>query len=113
MAKKKKENKNEQANNDKLCAILSYLLIGLIWYAVDEKIRKSEFTKYHVKQGLVLFIAHLINTAIWAIPIFGWIIAPIINIGLLILLITGIINVINNKEKELPVIGQFANKFTF
>ena len=59
MAKKQKETKKtteNDAGNEKLCAILSYLLIGIVWYFADDKLRKSEFAKYHVKQGLFLFL---------------------------------------------------------
>ena len=60
MAKKQKNIvKNSKQDNQKICSILSYLFIGLIWYAFEEKIR-DDVTKYHVKQGLILFIAELI-----------------------------------------------------
>lgn len=117
MAKKSKKSEKEKqvisnVSNEKLCSILSYVIIGLIWYLADEKIR-TQNTKFHVKQGLVLLIAELINSAIWNIPFFGWFIAPIINIGLLILMIIGIINAANNNNNELPIIGQFGKKFNF
>lgn len=116
MAKKKKEEKIEKQGktgkieNEKLCAVLSYVLIGVIWYFADEKMKKSSFAAYHAKQGLVLFIAVIINCAIWSIPLLGWVIAPIIHVGLIILIIIGIINALNDQEKELPVIGKFAKK---
>jgi uncharacterized membrane protein len=118
MAKKQKKIANKKVEdssegNEKLCAILSYLIIGIIWYLADEKMKKSETVKFHVKQGLVLLIAEIINGAIWSIPILGWIIAPIINIGLIIILIIGIINAASNQEKELPIIGKFAENFKF
>jgi uncharacterized membrane protein len=99
--------------NEKACAILSYLLIGIIWFFADDKMKKSGFVKYHVKQGLVLLILDVIIWAIGGIPILGWIIAPILWIGFVILLIIGIINAANGDEKELPIIGKFAKNFTF
>lgn len=97
----------------KTCAILSYLLIGIIWYFADDKMRKNAFAKYHVKQGLVLIITWLI---IWivSIPLFFlfWLFW-IIEIVLLVLAILGIINAVNGKEAPLPIIGQFAKSFTF
>ena len=130
MAKKKKESVKEQISNQsnsKICAILSYLFIGLIWYAVDENIKKSEFAKYHVKQGLVLLIASIAYDIILGI-IFSILLFPTLISGLfvglfaliqllyyvpLIFTIIGIINAINDKQKELPVIGHFATKLTF
>lgn len=112
-SKKEKSNPGSDKSNEKICAILSYLLIGLIWFAVDEKVRKSSFAKYHVKQGLVLLILDLIIWAISNVPFIGWFIAPILWIGFIILMIIGIINAANNSEKPLPLIGQYASIFKF
>ncbi len=118
MAKKIKNSKKDNKEvirgigNEKLCSILSYLIIGLIWYLVDVKIR-TEKTRFHVKQGLILLIAELINSAIWGIPLVGWVIGPIINVGLIILIIIGIVNALNDEEKVLPVLGKFSEKFDF
>ncbi len=105
--------KGKEIGNEKLCAILSYILIGIIWYFVDEKMKKSKFAKFHAKQGLVLFIADLIVYVVVIIPFIGWIIAQILWLVILILLIIGIVNAANNKEKELPIIGSFASNFKF
>lgn len=99
-------------SNEKLCSLLSYVLLGLLWYLLDEKIRKPE-VKFHVKQGLVLFLAELINSAVWSIPIIGWVVGPIINLGILILVIIGIVNVLNDKTQPIPLIGKFAENFKF
>jgi energy-converting hydrogenase Eha subunit G len=61
-----------------------------------------------VRQGLVLFILEVILT------IFGWILfilLPIAWIVVLVFTIMGILNVVNKKEAELPLIGQFAKYF--
>lgn len=105
MAKKQ----SSKSSSNKGCAILSYLLIGIIWYFVDNKMKKDSFVKFHVKQGLGLLILDIIVCIIAGIPILGWIIAPILNIIVLVLLIVGIINAANNKEKELPIIGKYAS----
>jgi len=110
MAKKQKTGKVE---NENLCSALSYLLIGIIWYFADEKMKQSAFAKYHAKQGLVLLIADLIVCAICMVPFIGWIIGWILNIGLVILMIIGIINGLNGQQKPLPLIGKFAENFKF
>ena len=95
------------------CAILAYILIGIVWYFVDEKMRKNSFAKFHVKQGLVLLITSLIiSVAGSIIPIIGWfVLFPIGQLFILVLLIMGIVNAINGNEKALPIIGQFGEKF--
>jgi len=102
------------AENSKICAILSYLLVGIIWYFVDENMKKDKFVKYHVKQGLVLLIVWVIGDIVFSIiPVIGWILFPIFSLAMIVLMVLGIINAANGQEKELPIIGQFASKFTF
>lgn len=89
-------------------AILAYLLffIPLLTDAKDDP-----FVKYHVKQGLVLFIGYIIEMFIGTIPLIGWIVSPLLAVALFILLIIGIMNASNGKETPLPVIGKFAETF--
>jgi len=98
----------------KVCAILSYLLVGIIWYFADENMKKNNFVKFHVKQGLVLIIISIAGSIVLSMLFFiGWFIFPIWQLAILILAILGIINAVNGKEKELPNIGQFAKHLTF
>ena len=103
----------KEVEQGRACALLAYLLVGIIWYFADEKMKKNAFAKYHVKQGLVLLIVWVI---IWivSIPLFFlfWLFW-IIEIVLIVLMILGIINAVNGKQKELPIIGTFAKSFTF
>jgi uncharacterized membrane protein len=92
-------------------AVVAYIIffIPLLTEAKNDK-----FVKYHVKQGLVLFIS---GVAIWlianVIPVLGLLVAPILDIVLIVLLIMGIINAVNGVEKPLPLIGRFADNFKF
>jgi len=118
--------KTTNGGNDKVCAALSYILIGIIWYFADEKMKKSGFAKYHAKQGMVLLIAAIIYSIILQI-IFSILFIPMIMGGgftlypIIMLLgyipliwaIIGIINAVNGKEKPLPIIGGWANKLSF
>lgn len=109
--------------NDKLIMILSYFIIGIIWYFVDDK-QQSKNTKFHVKQALNLFVLAFGISILFGIlfGILGFVTFGIFNIFagpinvilqliLLVLWIIGIINAINGKNKELPVIGAFAKKY--
>jgi uncharacterized membrane protein len=106
------EQKNQQkkAKNTGM-AVVAYIIF-FIPLLTDSK--NDPFVKYHVKQGLVLFIASII---VWfiarVIPVLGFIVSPILNIAILVLLIIGIINAVNGEQKPLPLIGQFADKFKF
>ncbi len=122
---KKQEIKQSQ-DDEKLFALLCYLIsiIGVVIVLATKKDR-SEFSIYHAKQGLVLFIAEIATGIVYAIiagifawiPYVGWSIASIIG-GILwllvvILLIVGIINSLTDKKTPLPLIGQYGDKFNF
>ena len=126
----KKQTKKANIENEKICAILSYLLIGIVWYFVDEKMKKSSLAKYHVKQGLVLLIASIIYSLILSVILrilllpfyitggmiggFGLIgLFSLLNYVPLIWTIIGIVNAANDKEKPLPLIGKWSEKFSF
>lgn len=99
-------------NNNIVMAVLAYLGV-LVLVPLLTNAKNDPFVKFHVKQGLVLFIAELVGIFINIIPFLGLIISPLIMLGSLALLIIGIINVAGGKQAELPVLGKFAAKFTF
>lgn len=101
------------ADNSKLCAILAWIFpIGLIWFFLDEQLRKDKYVAFHVEQSLVLFIAAVVvNIAGTIIPILGWfIILPIGGIIIFVLWLIGLISALSGKKKQLPLIGQFGKK---
>ena len=113
-----KHNKGKEGN-EKICAALSYILIGIIWYFADEKMKKDSFVKFHVKQGIVLIIASiawsiLLNLLFVAMMASGaWALWNLLSYVPLVFAIIGIVNAVNHSEKELPVIGKFASKLKF
>ncbi|MGI6508084.1 MAG: hypothetical protein ACOX4A_06835 [Saccharofermentanales bacterium] len=97
-------------------AILAYfgILVLIPLFAAKE----SKFARYHVNQGLVLFIAEvaygivyaILSSIIWAISWRLYFITRIIGIFSLVFLVLsviGIVNAVNGQAKELPVIGKF------
>ena len=92
-----------------LMAVLSYLgPLVIVSYIVANK---DPFVKFHIKQGLVLLLANLI---VWFGLRLSWMFWPlwqIVNLGILILAIMGIINAVKGVEKELPIVGKFADNF--
>ncbi len=100
---KAKEVKKDERD---IVAIFSYLwilfLIPLFGY------KNNSFVQFHAKQGLVLFIAHILILLILLIPVIGWIVGPIAGIVWFVLVIIGIINVFKGEKTLLPIIGKFA-----
>jgi uncharacterized membrane protein len=90
-------------------ALLSYLGILVLIPLLVAK--EDEFAQYHAKQGLVLLIVGVGGMLIGAIPIIGWLLAPFISLAWLVFVVLGIINVVKNEKKELPIIGQYADRF--
>jgi uncharacterized membrane protein len=98
-------------SQNKLMGILAYLgILVLIPFFVS---KDDQFVKFHVKQGLVLFILWII---VWFLHSMLWELYAVwnlINIAVFIFVIFGIVHVVKGKQKELPFVGQFAKYFTF
>lgn len=115
MAKQKATAKDVEEG--KACAALSYLLVGVIWYFADEKMRKNAFAGFHARQGLVFLIVWVgVSIFAWIlywIPVIGWILNWLLWLSLFVLFVLGIVNAVNGETKELPVIGSWAKAFKF
>ena len=93
--------------------MLAYLLVGIIWYFADEKMRKNSFAKHHVKQALVLLIVSLAGSIVLGMTFILFWLMPLYQIAIFVLIVIGIMNANSGQKKELPIIGKFGNKFTF
>lgn len=93
-------------SNIKLFGILGYIFPLLFFLPlVMEETKNNEFAKFHANQQLALLIFWLVINAIGIIPILGWLIAIFGWIFGIVLLIMGVLNVVNDKQKQLPLIG--------
>lgn len=101
-------------SNGKIFAALSY--VGILWIIgllVDPD-KNDPKVKFHVGQGLLLFIANIALNIVSAIlgNFMPGFIMTLLNMAiwvfLIVFMIIGIINAIHGEDKELPVIGQFA-----
>lgn len=97
----------------KAFAILSYALtfIGLPFFLVPLIMRNNEYSLYHSKQCLILWIASIVLFAV-SMPLvavcIGAILAPAAGIFVLVLNIMGLINAVNGKAVPLPLIGKWG-----
>jgi len=95
-------------------AVVAYILFFI---PLLTEAKNDPFVKYHVKQGLALFIAAIVvwivNSILLFIPILGWMLSWLFSLFLLILVIIGIMNAARGEQKPLPVIGKFGEKFKF
>lgn len=88
--------------------------------------KKNTFVKFHVRQGIVAFVFGIVFFIAYSIvfmiitfplrfiPILGWMIIMMLSLVYwipLILDIIGLVYAVQGREKPLPIIGQFAEKF--
>ncbi len=94
-----------------LMSILAY--IGILVLIPYFTAKQNPVVKFHVRQGLVLLVPEVL---LWVASEILWssIFSPIfmvLNLGLLVLSIIGIVNVVNKKQEPLPLVGQYAKHF--
>lgn len=105
-------NQNDQSNTI-LFSILSY--IGILWLIPLLVEKNDKVVRFHVNQGIVLFIFDIIGSIavgilsaifvfIPVISFLGVVIASLFGILCFVLMIIGIVNAANKSEKPLPII---------
>lgn len=94
-------------SDDKVFATMSYLwalcLIPLLMK------RGNAFIQSHAKQGFLLFLFEVVLWVLMFIP-------PLYFIGMIVAVIfsiMGILNALQGKEWEIPVLGAYAKKLNF
>jgi len=100
-----KEEKKEEKNAG--MAIAAYLLFFI---PLLTEARKDPFVRYHIKQGLVLFISVFILCVLSFIPVAGLVIFLFGSIVLFVLWLIGILNAAQGKKEPLPLVGKFGEK---
>jgi len=100
----------EDIKKNKDICILSY--IGIFFILTFIICRNSKFGRFHTNQGLVLFLSELVLSVaagfgkILTFNLFSGIVSAVISIVSLFYLVVGIMNAVNGRAKELPVIGK-------
>lgn len=97
---------SEQSTQEtnKWVGVLAYIIFFIPLVVNGE----DEAYKFHANQGLNLLLLGIAVAVLGTIiPILGWfIILPLGEIMVIVFAIIGIINAINEKQKELPLIGK-------
>ena len=107
MPKRNQKNKKEDSRVFALLAVL-LTIIGFIIALLAK--REDKYVMFYAKQSLILFISWIISGAVMMVPIIGWFAGPILYVITLVLWIIAIFNSLSGKEKETPLIGQYARK---
>lgn len=106
----------QDIEKNKVLSSLAYL--GILFFLPLVGCPDSKFGKFHANQGLVLFLAevifgaigNLIRVVLLLVPFVGGAMATLINtvIGIVfvVALVMGLVNTLNGKAKEIPIIGK-------
>ena len=96
---------------NKLMGILSYIgPLVLVSYIMS---KDDAFVKYHIKQGLVLLVLWAILWLLQSVFYRFYYLFDLLHLGIFVLSVLGIINVVQGKQQELPLVGQFSKYFSF
>ena len=98
-----------ESQKTNLIALLSYL--GILFIIPLLVAKDDEFVKFHVKQGITLFVGEIITGVVSVVPIIGWLFGMVAGIFWLVLSVMGILNVLSGKRQELPLIGKYAEQW--
>jgi len=106
---------SKDAEDNKMMAVLAYIFFFIP--LLTGTFKTSPFVKFHTNQGLILWIASAAYGIAYAIlaallgwiPILGWILVAVLSfvfIAIPVFCIIGILNAVNGKMQELPLIGK-------
>lgn len=95
----------------RLFGIIGYIFPILFFLPMVTEHKDNSFAMYHANQQLILLLFLIIgNTAasILTVILIGLLLYPIVWIFGLICMILGIMNVVNERKKPLPLIGNIT-----
>jgi len=102
---------NGDRSQEKALGIVGYILPILFFLPLITDARHSEFARFHANQQLNLLLFWVIGEVVSWVLVFvliGYLLMPIVFIMGVVFMILGIINVANEKQKPLPLIGGFS-----
>jgi len=102
--KKPTPEEQKDVEENKVIAAIGYLWILCLVPLLLK--RESKFAQFHGKQGLLLFIVEIVGMFIYWIPFLGW----LLGLATLVLAIYGIVQALQGKYEELPILGKYAKK---
>lgn len=102
---------NADVSQVRLFGIIGYIFPILFFLPLVTDAKDNAFAKYHANQQLLLLLFLIIgNTAasILTVILIGLLLYPVVWIFGLVCMILGIMNVVNEREKPLPLIGNIT-----
>lgn len=85
-------------------AALSY--VGPLFLLPALLVKDNAFVKFHVRQGLLLFVVEFLASFLAYVPLVGW----IISVLLLALALFGFVRALQGAKWEMPLLGAWAKE---
>lgn len=91
------------------------LLSGILFLVIE---KDSQFVRFHALQStmvfLTIFVATVLTSTLWAIPLIGWLISTLLNMLLvsltLILWLFLMFKAYSGERFKLPILGDLAEQ---
>lgn len=93
--------------DNKLFAAIPYFL-GMIGVIAALLVQDSPYTKFHVKNEIRFLIAAMLACIPMLVPVLGWILSGLAFVVIAALKILAVIQVLQGKAKEIPIIGSIS-----
>jgi len=106
----KQDNAANSNDINKVLAIVGYIFPFLFFIPLITDAKNDKFARFHAGQQLNLLLFWIIGQVIAGLTtaiLIGILLYPIIYVGGIVLMVIGIINVIKDVTKDLPLIGQW------
>lgn len=108
MEENNKTSSEADVSQVRLFGILGYIFPILFFLPLVTDAKDNAFAKYHANQQLLLLLFLIIgNTAasILTVILIGILLYPVVWVFGLVCMVMGIMNVVNDRQKPLPLIG--------
>ena len=102
---------NQTVKEGKTAAIIAYITIfGTLIAFIMNSSKKNSFTSFHIRQFIGIFLMMMINKYL-IVDFLGWFIGGIVFVGLILLTLIGLMGAIQGKEKQVPIVGEYFQKW--
>lgn len=105
------QEKHTHQSSSKVNSIAIFSYLGIFCLIPLLVAKDDEFAQYHAKQGLAVFLVWTCVSLLAIIPYLGWLLFILSSPVLLVLSIIGIVNVLQGKRKEIPLLGKYGKSF--
>ncbi len=99
---------DKDIEDNKVMAAIGYVWILCLVPLFGKK--GSKFAQFHAKQGLILLVGWIALLVVGWIPVLGWLVMMAGSVAIIVLSVLGIMNALQGKYWEMPVLGEYAKK---